>query len=205
LVAAAAIVIGLLGGCSDKPSSPGVPRLSGGAAPSASASAGENPNGVTGDGSAERRAKLHAAAECIRQHGVPGYQDPLLTPDGRVYTDARSLQDTADETMMNTIEQQCGELIRAAKFSPEDQAPAPPKLIQAGVKSAECLRSHGLPNVQDPTASTHFTPGHGFGLNGSWLPSGGKEDPTVKGALTACRSILDEEARLSSLGSLADA
>ncbi len=204
LVAGTAIAIGLsaLGACTDGPPSPGVPSLSGGTATSAGGSS--NPNAVTGDGSAERRATLHAAAECIRQHGAPRYQDPVLTAEGRVYTDERTLHDALDEVQLQAVETACGELIRAARFDPDDQAPPPPKLLQAGVKSATCLREHGLSGITDPTAGSRFTPGRGFGLQGE-LPPGDKENPTVRQALQACRNILDEEARLSSLGSLADA
>ena len=46
--------------------------------------------------STNRAAALHAAAQCIREHGVPSYQDPVLTADGQVYTDTRSLQRYAE-------------------------------------------------------------------------------------------------------------
>src|SRR4051812_23597710 len=90
-----AIIVFSAAGCTGKADSPSVPRLAGSAGAGASASAGhgpegqdgENPNAVAGDGSAARRAKLHAAANCIRQHGLPKYQDPVLTADGYVYTD----------------------------------------------------------------------------------------------------------------------
>ncbi|WP_406045689.1 hypothetical protein OG799_15135 [Micromonospora sp. NBC_00898] len=147
-----------------------------------------------------RAGRLHNAAECIRQHGVPRYQDPILTADGQVYTDARALQDTADDTIMAAIETACGELIRAAKFAPDDQAPAPPKLVQAGVKVAECLRAHGLPGVKDPTADSRFTPGHGFGLSPDEVP-GGKDDTFLR-ATEPCKGLINEEIRLSSLGNL---
>ncbi|WP_426504418.1 hypothetical protein ACPPVO_43600 [Dactylosporangium sp. McL0621] len=65
------------------------------------------------------------------------------------------------------------------------------------------MRANGLPNYHDPTANSRFTPGHGFGLQPGDLP-GDKNDPTVQHAAQACRSIIDEEARASSLGSLAE-
>jgi hypothetical protein len=207
-----------LAACSDPPASPRVPNLPGGTGASASAGAGGGGggkgddrnagralNGATGDAGTARRTALHNAAECIRQHGAPNYPDPVLTADGRVYTDERGLHDAIDENGLDAVETACGELIRAAKFSPDDQAPPPPRLVQAGVKSAGCLRAHGLPDYPDPTAGTSFVPGKGFGLDGTALPAAGKADPTVQQALGACRSILDEESRLSSLGSLADA
>jgi hypothetical protein len=209
-VAAVAIGTGLLGACGHRPASPSVPTLAGShGASGASGGTGKDDsgrvlNGTTGDASAARRTALHKAADCIRQHGAPNYQDPVLTTDGRVYTDEVALRNL-DEAASAAIETACGEMIRAAKFSPDDQAPPPPKLIQAGVKSAQCMRSHGLPDYKDPTASSPFAPGKGFGLDSTSIPAAGKQDPTVQRALTACRSILDEEARLSTLGSLADA
>jgi hypothetical protein len=209
-IAAIAIGAGALGACGHKAPSSSVPTLAAsngarGPGSGASADAGRALNGTTGDASAARRAALHNAADCIRQHGAPNYQDPVLTPDGRVYTDERTLHDAVDEAGATAIENACGDLIRAAKFSPDDQAPPPPRLIQAGVRSAQCLREHGLPDYKDPTVNSRFTPGHGFGMDPGSIPAGGKQDPTVQRALQACRSILDEEARLSSLGSLANA
>jgi hypothetical protein len=209
---AAAVTVGLIGlgttgACGDEPSSPAVPRLSAdGSAATGTGADGStgNPNAVGGDSSAERRAKLHAAAQCIREHGAPRYQDPLLTADGYVYTDEVSLREV-EEAQMTAIEAACGDLIRAARFSMKDQGPPPPKVIQAGVRSAQCMRANGLPNVKDPTADSSFVPGKGFGLDPDTLPAGGKQDPTVRRALQACRGLLDEVAALSSLGNLGDA
>jgi hypothetical protein len=195
----------LVTACSDKPATPGVPTLAGSAGPGATnAGDGPNPNGANGDGSAERRSKLHAAAQCVREHGAPNYQDPVLTADGRVYTDEVALREL-EEQQMEAIQTACADLIRAASFAIEEQAPPPPAVVQAGVKSAECLRAHGLPNTKDPTANSRFTPGKGFGLDPEGLPPGGKADPTVQRALEECKSVFAEEQRVSSLGSLAHA
>jgi hypothetical protein len=204
-VAAAVLSVGVWAttGCERQPSSPGIPTL-GGSASATTDTGNSNPNAANGDGSTERRTRLHAAAQCIREHGAPNYQDPVLTADGRVYTDVVALRDLDDEKL-EAIRTACGELIRAANFAMDDQAPPPPALVQAGVRSAECLRANGLPNVKDPTASSPFVPGKGFGLDPDGIPAAGKLDPTVQRALTACRRILDEEATASSLGSLAHA
>jgi hypothetical protein len=155
--------------------------------------------GTTGDA---RKNALHAAAECIRQHGIPTYKDPVLTADGHVFTDARSLHD-AQETAVQAVAEACHDLIITAQLVPDGQAPAPPKLVQAGVKAAQCMRANGLPNFRDPNANDLFTPGHGFGMHPEDLP-GDKSDPTVQHALEACRPILEAEARASSLGSIAE-
>jgi hypothetical protein len=198
------ISLGTAGACSDEPPSPTVPRLSGTGGASTGTGDTENPNAVGGDSSAERRAKLHAAAQCIREHGAPRYQDPLLTADGYVYTDDVALRDI-EQPQMTAIDAACHDLITAAKFSMKDQGPPPPKVIAAGVKSAQCLRAHGLPDYKDPTVDSRFSPGKGFGLDAQSLPAAGKRDPGVQRALQACRRLLDEESALSSLGKLGDA
>ena len=156
--------------------------------------------GQAGQGS-DRASALHAAAECIRQHGIPRYADPVLTPGGQVYSDLRPIQDAGDATIA-AVRQACGGLVARAGFNPQNEPPAPPQLIQAGVRSAECLRAHGLPNVTDPTAQTPYTPGHGFGFTRNEIPAGGKADPAFQQAAHACRAILDAEIRASTLASL---
>jgi hypothetical protein len=207
------LAAGALTGCGSAAKTPEVPSLPGGSAsstPSAGASGAARDakgkpqaTGPAGDNSDARRHKLHAAAECIRGHGIPTYQDPVLTADGHIYTDARSYQNATDAAL-TAVDSACGALMAAAQFRPDEQAPAPPKLVQAGVKVAQCLRAHGMPEVTDPTSTTIFTPGHGFAMTGT-LPPGGKDNPVVRGALDACRDAIQEETRLSSMESLAGA
>jgi hypothetical protein len=202
----------LLAGCGSSGSgSAVVPTLSGAASHGAAGQGGASQGGASPSASAQaqsvqgawagRSAELHAAAQCIRQHGIPSYTDPVLTPGGQVYTDSRSF-DNAPRSVWDAVQQACGALAARAGLSPDAEPPAPPQLIQAGVRSAECLRAHGLPNVYDPTAQTAYTPGHGFGFTASEIPPGGKADPTYQHAAQACRSVLDAEIRASTLGSL---
>ncbi len=183
--------LGALGGCGGSPAAPTVPTLSGSAAPTGSAAA---------EG---RRAALHAAAECIRQHGIPTYQDPVLTTDGHVYTDARSIQNASDETIQ-AARRACAAQIGQAQFQPDREAPAPPRLVAAGVKLAQCLRAHGMPKMKDPTSESQFTPGHGFGLTPDEVPAGGKTNPIFRRAIEACQTENEEEIRLSNLQELAN-
>ena len=200
----------LLAGCgSSGSSSPAVPSLSQAAgqgsqaaSQGASGSPGASAQAESSQGSwAGRAAELHAAAQCIRQHGVPAYTDPVLTASGQVYTDSRSF-DNAARSVWDALQQACGALAARAGLSPDAEPPAPPQLIQAGVRAAECMRAHGLVNDRDPTAQTPYTPGHGFGLDSSEVPAGGKASPVFQGAAHACRSLLDAEIRASALGSL---
>lgn len=213
-----AVLIGatlLLSACSS-PAGSTVPTLSGSTATADHGASGTKQSGRQHPRvgySASRVAQLHAAAQCLREHGVPDYQDPVLTADGHVFTDARSIQDaeakmsSAQRTAaIAAFEQACGHLFAVAGLQPDDESPAPPKLVQAGVRAAQCLRAHGLPNYRDPTSETPFTPGHGFGISGDELPNNGalgKQDPTVKNAFTACRSLLDAEIAASTMSSLA--
>jgi hypothetical protein len=200
------VVVVSLGACSSDPPPSTVPRLPGGSSAGAGATgtSDDNPNAVGGDSSAARRAKLHAAADCIRRHGAPQYQDPVLTADGYVYTDDVAFRPISGP-QLDAITTACQSLIHAANFSIRDQGPPPPKLIQAGVRSAQCLRAHGLPRYKDPTADTHFSAGKGFGLDADAIPPEGKKSPILMRAVDACRQLLDEEASLSSLGSIGNA
>jgi hypothetical protein len=156
---------------------------------------------AAGQGDAARAAALHQAAQCIRQHGIPSYADPVLTAGGRVYSDSRSIQD-APPAALSAIQQACGGLAAAAGLSPTDEPPAPPQLVQAGVRAAQCMRAHGLPNDADPSARTPYTPGHGFGMTASEVPAGGKASPVFQRAAQACRALLDAEITASTLTSL---
>jgi hypothetical protein len=209
-IAAATVVAAvLLSGCSSSNPSSTLPNLGG---------SGTSATSTHGGYSTTRVAQLHAAAQCIRTHGIPSYQDPVLTADGQVYTDARSILDFESaagvtsggkgngNSSLAAIRAACGTLIATAGFQPDDQAPAPPKLVQAGVKLAQCLRANGLPNYRDPTSSTPFTPGHGFGITDDELPNNGvqgKTDPTVQRAFAACQASSDEETTASELTNLA--
>lgn len=188
-IAVAACVGLLVAGCSTAPSAT-VPSLGGASA------------AVVNHGS--QAAALHAAAQCIRDHGVPAYQDPVIAPDGSVYTDQRSLQDAGngDRQFMDRIRNACQSLFTAADFNPATEPRATPSLIQAGVVAAQCMRAHGLVNYRDPTANSVFTPGHGFGLSADEMPAGGKASGVFQQAVQACRHQIDAEIQASSLQSL---
>jgi hypothetical protein len=199
VAALAASAVVLMAGCSGSGGAPpAVPSLSQGAA----ATQGNGGQGTGGSGAA-RASALHAAAQCIRQHGIPGYADPVLTPDGQVYNDSRPIQN-ASQSVFAAVLQACQTLLTQADLNPGNEPPAPPQLVQAGVRAAECLRAHGLPNIQDPTARSPYTPGHGFAMNGSEMPAGGKASPVWQHARQACDAQVTAEIQASTLASLGD-
>jgi hypothetical protein len=180
--------LGLLGaGCTSTASPASVPSLS--------SAGGTHPAG------GDRAAQLHAAAQCIRQHGVPGYADPVLTLSGAVYSDRRSIQD-ASQSVLGAVQAACGSVLARAQLNPMHEPPAPPQLVQAGVRAARCMRVHGLPNDADPTANTPYTPGHGFGLGAREVPAGGKLSHSFQQAIHACQRVDAAEIRASTLSSL---
>jgi hypothetical protein len=190
-IAAAAAI--LAAGCGSGAASPQVPALSHGTG---------GGQGTGGAGSA-RASALHAAAQCIRQHGIPGYADPVLTPSGHVYSDNHPLLD-APRSVLDAVHQACRTLLAEANLNPENEPPAPPQLVQAGVKSAECLRAHGMPHVQDPTAQSPYTPGGGFGYAGNEIPPGGKASPIMQHATHACTAQITAEIQASTIASLSN-
>ena len=197
VLAASAMV--LMAGCGGSGgASPTVPSLSQGAA----AAQGNGRQGTGGSGAA-RASALHAAAQCIRQHGIPGYADPVLTPGGQVYSDSRSIQD-ASQSVFAAVLRACQTLLTQADLNPGNEPAAPPQLVQAGVRAAECLRAHGLPNIQDPSARSPYTPGHGFGMTRSEMPAGGKASPVWQHARQACEAQVTAEIQASTLASLGD-
>ena len=193
ITAATALAAAGCGGTGAVPAVPSITR----SAQAASVTAAQGSGGA----GCPRATALHAAAQCIRQHGIPGYSDPVLTPSGEVYTDTRAFQD-APQTVVDAVRQACGALLTRANLNPFNEPSAPPQLVQAGVRAAECLRGHGLPNMRDPTARSPYTPGHGFGMSASEMPAGGKASPVWQQASRACHAQLDAEIRASTLGSL---
>lgn len=145
-----------------------------------------------------RGAALHEVAQCIREHGLPSYPDPVLTASGQVYTDVQTFR-LASEPVANAVQQACGTLMAQAGFDPTSEPPAPAPLVRAGVRAAECMRAHGLPHVSDPTARTPYAPGHGFSFAES---PGDKFNPVFQHAAQACQAVLDAADRASTLQSL---
>ena len=199
MIAVAMASTAVLAGCTvSGAAAPAVPSLS------QTGSASSHAAGGQGGGSGSARASaLHAAAACVRQHGIPNYSDPVLTPGGAVYSDSRAFQDVP-QSVANAVRQACGTLLVQANLNPGDEPPAPPQLVQAGVRAAECMRAHGLPHDQDPSARTPYTPGHGFGMSAGEMPPGGKASPVWQHARQACLAQITAMIQASTLASLSN-
>src|SRR5690349_9333564 len=106
----------------------------------------DSPPAAGGGSSADRVAALRAAAECLRQHGITNFADPVLGANGQVFTDRRSLDEAEGRQRgaADAAASACRSQLGAASWNPDQQPPAPPELVAAGVKAAQCLRQHGM-------------------------------------------------------------
>jgi hypothetical protein len=125
---------------------------------------------------------LHTAAQCIRDHGVTNFPDPVIAADGTVQYD-RQLLNSLPDSVTHPIQTACEAQINAAQqyVDPQGQQQrATPQELAAQRKFAQCMRQHGYPNFPDPSPDGGFqaTPG------GPQLP------PKTSPAFQACRSFL---------------
>src|SRR5439155_16315482 len=97
---------------------------------------------------------LHTAPECLHHHEISNFADPVLGANGQVFTDMRPLESVPENTA-DAARNACRTELGAANWNPDQQPPAPAALVEAGVKAAQCMRAHGLPNYKAPTANSH--------------------------------------------------
>jgi len=169
-LASVLVAAALLGACSGASSTPHVATAT-----------GSSP--TTTSGRATETQVLHAAAQCIRDHGVTNFPDPVIAADGTVQYDAQLLNSLPD-SVSHPIQAACQAQINAAQqyVDPQGQGQqqATPQELAAEKKFAQCVRQHGYPNFPDPSPTGGFqaTPG------GPTMPAKGSP------AFQACRSYL---------------
>ena len=104
-----------------------------------------NASGGQGSGGADftRATALHAAAQCIREHGIPSYPDPALSADGTVYSDLQSFR-LATESVYDAIQRACGALFVAAGST---------RAQSRHRRRSSCRPGFGPPSACGPTGS----------------------------------------------------
>ena len=159
--------------------------------------------------STDRNAQaLHAAAQCLRDHGIPNYADPVIGPGQVVYTDQRTLENVGG-AVVHAATRACRSLIGQANFDPSQRPHPPAQMVRDGVREAQCLRAHGLPNWPDPKATDSFDPGHGFQVSdeafAGAVPAGAnpKASSVFQHAIKACQTETKAEINDSQLSNLA--
>jgi hypothetical protein len=122
-----------------------------------------------------------AYAQCMRSHGVPRFPDP--NSNGEFNVNANELGINPNSTQYRSALEACRSLQAPAGAAPAQQT----QTQSAGLKFAQCMRSHGVPNFPDPTSN-------GGGLSGSISAQGPNgvdpNSPQFQSAQQACRSLL---------------
>jgi hypothetical protein len=113
--------------------------------------AGSQGGGSQGGGTEQTIAVMRQLAHCIRSHGMPGWPDPVINP----LTNAPDWPPSAPR-LPASIQQACQSI--ASRLPPDAQQSQPPTpaSMQALVRYARCMRSHGVPNWPDPNALGEF-------------------------------------------------
>jgi hypothetical protein len=103
------------------------------------------------NGSPGSLAAWRAAVACVRQHGMPRVPDPLVDANGQVsvpgYTTTAQLTPAARSA--------CGAQLRAVSNSSTHPIESASD-IQALLRVAACMRTHGLPRWPDPNERGEF-------------------------------------------------
>ena len=121
---------------------------------------------TTSTGSAHQKEAL-AYAGCMRTHGVPDFPDP--DPQG----DFPSFRPREAKRVAAEADGACRHLLSSGGTATPQQRT---QKLAFGVKVAECLRTHGFPNMPDPT-----------GLGSTQVPPGiDLKSPRFQTAETAC-------------------
>jgi hypothetical protein len=124
---------------------------------------------------------------CMRSHGVPNFPDPgndgqVAKADPQLLGISSSQLQAAQRTCQHLYPTNGGTLSANSLRQCYESGVCPPALVQqalnAGLKFAQCMRSHGVPNWPDPSTDAQGRPlfdiavpgGHGF-APGRGLPA----------------------------------
>ena len=123
------------------------------------AAACSSPSSTGSGGSADSSSAI-GFARCIRSHGVPRYPDPasggalpktspqrLKVSSSQFQTAQGACQHLLPSTVTNSALQQC----EAAGICTRAETQL---MLNAGLRFAACMRSHGLPKWPDPTSDS---------------------------------------------------
>jgi hypothetical protein len=127
-------------------------------------------------------------SQCVRDHGVPGFPDPVIN-DGHLGLPANSGGDDPKQALANNeaARQACTPILDrlpATAHQGQNHTPSPQEMQQI-LQFAQCMRENGIPEWPDPIANGDMplpTP----------LQQEGKSARVVAG-LTACNHLLPQE------------
>jgi hypothetical protein len=99
---------------------------------------------------------IHTAAQCLRDHGIPNFPDPVVDTHGNLQYDdqlIRSLPVAVSEAAQTACQSQINVAESAVGAA---QPAATPQEIQQATQFAQCMRTHGWPNFPDPDSHARF-------------------------------------------------
>lgn len=167
---AAAIGLALsVAACASGSKSPTVPSI--GTGPTTTAAQA----GASSSGGDTPLAEGLAYAQCMRNHGVPNFPDPVATPSGG-YGFRTTGIDPQSAAFQGAV-QACRSLSPQWWTGGQQLTPAQE---QAWLTWAKCIRANGVPNFADPT----FSGGGAVQISGA----GGSSSPQLRSAMYACKS-----------------
>ena len=116
-----------------------------------SSGGGSSGGGAPAGGTEQTMSVMRQLAHCIRDHGMPGWPDPVINP----LTGATDWPQNAPHVPAG-IQQACQSV--ANRLPPDVQQSQPPTAtsMQALLRFARCMRSHGVPSWPDPNALGEF-------------------------------------------------
>jgi hypothetical protein len=118
-----------------------------------------------------------AFSQCMRSHGIPNFPDP--GSGGALSIDGNSLG--VSKSVMQSASNACRHLLpNGGTMSPAQRQQA----INAALKFAQCMRTHGVPNFPDPVVSGN---GVGIRINGKGI---NPDSPQFQAAQRACQSLM---------------
>ena len=131
------------------------------------------PAGGSGSSGATALTEAVAYAQCIRNHGVPNFPDPVQTPSGG-YGYRTAGIDPNSAAFQGAL-QACKALPSPWNSTGQELSPAQQ---QAWLNWARCIRAHGASDFPDPTFSGSEVHDAGVGSN----------SPQLHQAMDACES-----------------
>lgn len=104
----------------------------------------------TAHSSSPSAALYHQAAQCIRDHGVPGFPDPTQNPQTGHWDLPQGTRKPPD-SVMNA----CRSILDKIPETNDDESrqPLTAAELAKAKQHAACMRQHGLPDWPDPDAT----------------------------------------------------
>jgi hypothetical protein len=147
------------------------------------ASGGSSSTSTPAPAQTTRYEKTLAFSQCMRSHGVPEFPDP--NANGAIALGSVAGQIKLDSSQVQSALVICRHLLpNGGTLNPAQQQ----KALNALLKFARCMRSHGVPNFPDPSlVNGNVTVDlQGAGISGA--------SPHILTASRACQSALPSKA-----------